>query len=338
MAEPEFLIVRLGSLGDIVHTFPAVAALRESFPSATIVWITHPRWRDLVDAAGLASEIWDVETRSFASVCEALGKTRRGHFSTAIDYQGLWKSAALPFLARVPRRIGFSSSAVREAGVPLLYTDRVDVRATHVADKNGELSLTAGAVKPVSRFTLAIPREASANVANLLRKEGIQKYVVLSPGGGWVSKCWPPERFGELARRLFSEVGMRSVINYGPGEEGLANRVVDEAGPSAAVSYSGSFAELMAILRGADCVVAGDTGPLHLADALGARVVAIFGPTEPQRNGPYLGRRETGRAIVLRAENVTSTYKREDAPHPSLLQVSVDDVFRAISVVVKATS
>src|SRR5438552_405608 len=259
MAEAKFLILRLGSLGDIVHTFPAVAALRESFPSATIAWITHPRWRDLVAAAGLASEIWDVETRSFASVRCTLGKIRRGHFSTAIDYQGLWKSAALPFLARVPRRIGFSSSGVREAGVPLLYTDRVDIRATHVADKNGELSMVAGAVKPVGKFMLAIPDEARANVANLLRKEGIQKYAVLSPGGGWVSKCWPPERCGELAQRLFSELGMRSVINYGPGEEGLAKRIVDAAGPSAAVSYSGSFGEWMASLRGADCVVAGDT-------------------------------------------------------------------------------
>src|SRR5438552_13448993 len=184
MAEAKFLILRLGSLGDIVHTFPAVAALRESFPSATIVWMTHPRWRDLVAAAGHASESWDVETRSFASVRCTLGKIWRGDFSTAIDYQGLWKSAALPFLARVPRRIGFSSRAAREAGVPLLYTDRVDARATHVADKNGELSLAAGAAKTVSRFTLAIPDEARGSVANLLRKEGIQEYAVLSPGGG----------------------------------------------------------------------------------------------------------------------------------------------------------
>jgi len=302
MAEAKFLIVRLGSLGDIVHTFPAVAALRESFPSATIVWITHPRWHDLVAAAGLASEIWGVETRSFASVRCALGKIRRGRFSTAIDYQGLWKSAALPFLARVPRRIGFSSSAVREAGVPLLYTDRVDVRATHVADKNGELSLAAGAVKSVSRFMLAISDEARASVANVLRREGIQKYVVLSPGGGWVSKCWPPQRFGELARRLLSELGMRSIINYGPEEEGLAKRIVDAAGPSTAVSYSGSFGELMAILQGAACVVAGDTGPLHLADALGARVVAIFGPTNPARNGPF-----GTRSVMLRSATSSTT-------------------------------
>ncbi|HLZ14289.1 MAG TPA: glycosyltransferase family 9 protein [Candidatus Acidoferrum sp.] len=331
MADAKFLIVRLGSLGDIVHTFPAVAALRETFSSAKIVWLTHPRWRELVAASGIANEIWEVETRSFASVREVLGKIRRENFSAAIDYQGLWKSAALPFLARVPRRIGFSPSSVREAGVPLLYTDRIDAHAKHVAGKNGELSLAAGAAKPIGAFALAIPVEAKATVENLLREKGIQKYVVLSPGGGWVSKCWPPERFGELARRLFDECGIRSLINCGPGEEILAQRVVDSAGPAAAFSCGGSFGELMAILKRAEFVVAGDTGPLHLADALGARVVAIFGPTDPERNGPYWGQRASGKAIVLRAKNVVSTYKRDDEPHPSLLEISVDDVFLAMS-------
>ena len=331
MADTKFLIARLGSLGDIVHTFPAVAALRESFPSAKIVWLTHPRWHELVASSGLANEIWNVETRSLSSIRGVLSRIRLEKFSTAIDYQGLWKSAALPFLARVPRRIGFSSSAVREAGVPLLYTDRIDVHAAHVAGKNGELSLAAGAAKPVGSFTLSIQVAAKAAVENLLREKGIQRYVVLSPGGGWVSKCWPAERYGELARRLLEQKGLYSVINYGPGEEGLAERVVAAAGPTRAFPFSESFGELMTVLSGADCVVAGDTGPLHLADALGTRVVAIFGPTDPQRNGPYLGQREAGRAIVLRAANVASTYKREDAPHPSLLEVSVDDVFAAIN-------
>lgn len=331
MADAKFLIVRLGSLGDIIHTFPAVAALRESLPSAKIVWLTHLRWHELVAASGLANEIWGVETRSFASIREVLSKIRLENFSTAIDYQGLWKSAALPFFARVPRRIGFSSSAVREAGVPFLYTDRIDVRAAHVADKNGELSLAAGAARPVVSFTLSIPAAAKATVENLFREQSIQRYVVLSPGGGWVSKCWPAERYGELARRLFEEKALHSIINYGPGEGGLAERLVSAARSVGVFPYSGSFGELMAILRGADCVVAGDTGPLHLADALGARVVAIFGPTDPQRNGPYLGQREVGRAVVLRAANVASTYKREDAPHPALLEISVDDVFAAIS-------
>ena len=123
MTEPRFLVVRLGSLGDIVHTFPAVAALRESFPRAESVWLTHPRWKALVESSELASEIWEIETRSLRSVRDIVSRTRKKQFTIAIDYQGLWKSALLPFLAGVPRRIGFSSEAIREFGVPILYTD-----------------------------------------------------------------------------------------------------------------------------------------------------------------------------------------------------------------------
>src|SRR5215472_19241298 len=133
MTEPRFLVVRLGSLGDIVHTFPAVAALRESFPKAEIIWLTHPRWRTLVESSELASQIWEAETRSYGSVREILRRIRKRQFTTAIDYQGLWKSAALPFLARVPRRIGFSSYSVREFGVPLPYTERVRCTPAHIA-------------------------------------------------------------------------------------------------------------------------------------------------------------------------------------------------------------
>src|SRR5882724_9338817 len=118
MPEPKFLVVRLGSLGDIVHAFPAVAAVREAFPGGKIVWLTHLRWRELVAATGIANEIWEVETRSLSSITEMRKKIREEGFSAAIDYQGLWKSAALPFLARVPRRIGFSSASVRHSCRP----------------------------------------------------------------------------------------------------------------------------------------------------------------------------------------------------------------------------
>ncbi|GAC1634125.1 MAG: lipopolysaccharide heptosyltransferase I [Candidatus Acidiferrum sp.] len=330
MTEPRFLVVRLGSLGDIVHTFPAVSALRQSFPSSNIIWLTHPRWKELVNAAGLADEIWEIETRSMSSVAATVRRIRGGKFSTAIDYQGLWKSAAIPFLARVPRRIGFASGSVREFGVPILYSDRVEATAKHVADKNGALSLKAGAVRPTEGVRFAVPQGAKAKVSSLLRDNATGKYAVLSPGGGWVSKCWPAERYGELARRLFEELGLRSLINFGPGEEGLASKVISTAGTAAAFPCSGNFDEFMAVLQGAECMVGGDTGPLHLADALGTRVVAIFGPTDPARNGPYWGMRSPGRAAVLRAEDVQSTYKREDAAHPSLLKIGVEEVFAAI--------
>jgi heptosyltransferase-1 len=330
MPEAKFLVVRLGSLGDIVHAFPAVAALRETFSEGKIVWLTHPRWRELVAAAEIANEIWEVETRSLSSIAKMRKKIRVEGFCAAIDYQGLWKSAALPFLARIPRRIGFSSASVREFGVPLLYTERVEIRSAHVADRNGELSLRAGAIKLVGKFSLIVPPEAKNAVRDMLRAKGVQEYVVLSPGGGWLSKCWPAERFGELALRLQRDTGVRSLINYGPGEEHLVDRVLAASGDAAPVPYSGSFGQLMAVLQNARCVVAGDTGPMHLADALGATVVAIFGPTDPERNGPYLGRGPGGRAVVLRANNVESTYKREDAPHPSLLKITVENVLEAM--------
>ena len=125
MTEPRFLVVRLGSLGDIVHAFPAVSGLRNSFPNAEIIWLTHPKWEFLVKTSALATEVWTVDTRNWSSLREVLRRIRKHRFETAIDYQGLWKSAAIPFLAGVPRRVGFSSETVREAGVPLLYTDRV---------------------------------------------------------------------------------------------------------------------------------------------------------------------------------------------------------------------
>src|SRR5262244_1248526 len=165
MADRKFLVMRLGSLGDIVHTFPAVAALRESFANAEIIWVTHPKWQALVRSCDLANDVWTVDTRDWTALRGMLARIRRHHFETAIDYQGLWKSASIPFLTRVAKRIGFSSETVREAGVPLLYTDRVPVNpASHVADQNGELSLRAGAKTRTADVRLQILPEDQAAV------------------------------------------------------------------------------------------------------------------------------------------------------------------------------
>jgi lipopolysaccharide heptosyltransferase I len=326
MADERFLVVRLGSLGDIVHAFPAVGGLRESFPDAEIVWLTHPKWEALVRTSNLANEVWTVETRDWASLRSILAGIRRHHFETAIDYQGLWKSASIPFLARVSRRIGFSSETVREAGVPLLYTDRVRVTAaSHVADQNGQLSLRAGAERGTGAVALQIAPQDEASVRNALQKQGVVEYVVLSPGGGWRSKCWPAERFGKLAARLLEELKLRCVINAGPGEEDLVKAVFSAAGAAQPTTYNGNLGQLMALLKNATAVVAGDTGPLHLADALGAQVVAIFGPTDPARNGPY---RHSG--VVLRWEGAETTYKRGTEADESLMHISVDEVLSAL--------
>ena len=336
MTEPRFLVVRLGSLGDIVHTFPAVAALRESFPKSEIVWLTHPRWKALVESSELATEIWEVETRSYASVRDILRCIRKKKFTTAIDYQGLWKSATLPFLARVPRRIGFSSYSVREFGVPLLYTDPVRSTQAHIVEQNGELSQRAGSRNRVATFQVSIPSLQEAFALQLLRGFGIDRYVVLSPTGGWRSKCWPPERYGALCQQIYANLGLRCILNQGPGDEESIVGVKAACGDAAPVACNTSLHQLMVFLRHALCVVAGDTGPLHLAAALGTPVVALFGPTDPARNGPYRPVCDSVKDIVLRSPSATTTYKRRDEPDASLLELDVATVFDAVRKQVEA--
>jgi ADP-heptose:LPS heptosyltransferase len=246
----------------------------------------------------------------------------------------LWKSAALAFMGGVKRRIGFSSATIREFAVPVLYTDRVRATAKHIADQNGELSLRAGARSGVAAFSLHLPAADESTAAQFLRDAGIDRYIVLSPGGGWRSKCWPPERFGALCGKIHSELGLRCIVNYGPGEKELAAAVLATSGEAAPLLYDGELGPLMEILRRALCVVGGDTGPLHLAVALGTPGVALFGPTDPARNGPYRQVNPTtgisAEDIVLRAPGVTTTHRRGNHPHPSMLAIEVTAVFDAV--------
>ncbi|MHB8499616.1 MAG: glycosyltransferase family 9 protein [Candidatus Acidiferrales bacterium] len=325
MPDPHFLVLRLGSLGDIVHTFPAVSAMRETFPNAEIVWLAHPRWKLLVESSALASQVWATETRSIHSLRKIIDDLRFARWDAAIDYQGLWKSAGLAFFGRIKRRIGFSSETIREYGVPILYTDKVRCATTHIADQNGELSLRAGARNPVAPFTLRLPQEDDSEIRGYLQRLGLDRYIVLSPGGGWRSKCWPPERFGQLSKMIRDSLGLRCVVNYGPAEDDLAIAVRECSGDADPVPYNGPLGPLMALLRNAACIVGGDTGPLHLAIALGTPAVALFGPTDPARNGPY----RTG-DIVLRAPGVVRTHRRVNQTHPSMLQIQVKEVFDSL--------
>jgi heptosyltransferase I len=333
MSDQRLLVVRLSSLGDIVHTFPAVAGLRESFPDAEIVWLAHPRWKLLVESSGLATEVWATETRSLASLRAILRRIREKRFSAAIDYQGLWKSAALPFLGHVPCRIGFSSETIREYGVPVLYTDRVRCAQTHIAAQNGELSQRAGARSETAAVNLTVPQSEESGFRDYLRGQGVDRYVVLSPGGGWRSKCWPVDRFGVLCKKIRESFDLRCIVNYGPGEEPLVAALRDASGAADPLLYDGNLGQLMALLRNAICIVGGDSGPVHLAVALGTPAVALFGPTDPARNGPF---RFGGVAvsafptdIVLRSPHAVTTYKRGDQSDPSMLEIDVNAVFEA---------
>ena len=326
MAEPRFLLVRLGSLGDIVHALPAAAALRDTFPAARIDWAVEPKWVRLLEGNSDLNEIVTFDRMSAAGVASTIRRLRAEKYMCAVDFQALYKSALLAFASGAPRRVGFRSSYARERLAALLYTDRLNPRGAHKVEHNLTLAECAGARKSALRFPLAIRPEDHKRVEQELAAHGARDFFVLNPGGGWRSKCWPPERYGELHGRLARYFGIRGVVTFGPGEEGLARAVVNAAGDLAPLAIPFDLGPLLALLKRAKFVVSADTGPLHLASALGTRTIGLFGPTDPSRNGPFSPNDITVRNLQFSE----TTYRRGASYSPAMLSISVDQVFRAV--------
>ncbi len=329
MSEQRFLVVRLGSLGDIVHTLPAVHALRRKFPGAQIDWLVENKWRALLAGNPDVNEVIRLDRSTWSGVSACVRQLRRRKYDCAIDFQGLYKSALLARLCGARRRIGFAIELLRESGAAWFYTERVPSTARHVVDQNLELAQRLGAEKGEVKFPLAISDEAERFVRMQLGSRGERKYFVMSPGGGWMSKCWPAEQYGHLHRRLLSLhsfAGWRGVVNYGPGERKLAEAVRLVAGETEPVLFSGELPQLIALLRGAAFFVGGDSGPLHLTVALGTPVIGLYGPTDPARNGPY----SPADVVVRNAGPEETTYKRDSAPALSMRSITVDQVVAAV--------
>jgi len=326
MADERFLIVRLSSLGDVVQTLPVLAALRDTFVRSQIEWLIDRRWQPLLAGNPDLNEAIPIGSRSIREFFRCAKRLREEHYTAVLDVQGLYKSALLARRADADRRIGFSWGVVRERAAALFYSERVKTDAVHIVDQNLAIAAAVGAKPETVRFPLYVPGDAQANVDQLLRSAGIERYVVLSPGGGWRYKRWPPERFGELAQKLWDLHRYRIIVNAGPGELELCEMVLASAGISLPIVVQYDLPELMALLMRADIVVAADTGPLHLASALGTPVVGLYGPTNPARNGPY-----SGRDIVIRhASDEDTTHDREDSDSEAMLSITLDEVVGAV--------
>jgi heptosyltransferase-1 len=326
MADERFLIVRLGSLGDIIFTLPMLAALRDTFCRSHIAWVVNERWKPLLEGNPDLNDVITLPNSSISAFFKCGKRLRENKYTTVFDVQGLYKSALLAKLTRVKPRIGYSFSFAREGLASLFYTKRVRPVSKHMVDQNLELAAAAGARIEGARFPLSIPGEAQSVVQQFLTTTKISRYVVLSPGGGWLSKLWPPDRFGELAVKLWERHGLRIIINCGPAEAQLAEIVVANAAVALPIIVQYGIAEMMALLRDAEIVVAADSGPLHLANALGTPVVGLYGPTSPDRNGPY-----GGRDIVVRnVDDSETTYKRENDYSESMCSITVDQVMEAV--------
>jgi lipopolysaccharide heptosyltransferase I len=330
-APRRILIVRLGSMGDIIHALPVAAALRAAFPSAYIAWLVDARWSALVEQARGLDAVLCVPRDSWAGLRAGMARVRGEQFDCVVDVQGLYKSAILARLSGAPARVGFDHKSARESGAAFFYNVRVFPPHGHRIEKNVALAARLGAAfvpreLPARQiFPLQVPAEAEERLRRSLCAQGVRGYFVLAPGGGWRSKCWPAEKFGELHRRLAARTGWRGLISYGPGELPLAQAVRQAAGSPAPLVVDMDLPQLMAAMRGAQLFVGGDTGPLHLAVALGTPVVGLYGPTDPAQTGPYS--RED--VVVRNAQPHETTYQRSAEQSPAMLSITVDQVEEA---------
>jgi len=352
------LVVRLGAMGDVIHTMYAVSLLRQSLPETQIGWVVEERWAELLCANGeprsgarspsrpLVDFVHVVNTKSWRKAplasetrqqfSAALKEIREQQYDVAIDFQGAIKSALLARLSRPETLLGMDEP--REAPARLFYSQSVPAKGTHVIEQycslaeaafvnhRASLDRTAEGGRPYANLNASgdvLPRDAAAEQVIADKLHNINAPIVLiNPGAGWGAKEWPPERYGEVARALAKE-GARVLVNYGPGEEQPAKDVQDSS-DGAAEPTTCSIAELIALTRRARLLIGGDTGPLHLAAALGVPLVAIFGPTDPARNGPY-----SQSSIGLRSPASRTSLSHTREPDPGLPKITPDEVLAA---------
>jgi lipopolysaccharide heptosyltransferase I len=296
------LIVRLGALGDVVHAIPVAAALRRAFPSARIDWLVSAKHREILDLVPVIDRRLVVSDRPSTgsgpsdpggtSLLAAIRELRRSRYDVAIDLQGLIKSAVLARASGAPRVVGFASRYARERTARLFYTDAYDPgrgglydprETRHVVDINLGLLGLLGIDAPAREFPI---EPIDSDTARAAREQAGGRYALLNPGAAWPNKRWPPDRLAAIASELFARHRLKSVVLWGPGEEALASAVAAGANGAAVVSPRTTIADIVALARGAAVMVSGDTGPTHIAAAVGTPIVGIYGPTRPARNGP----------------------------------------------------
>jgi len=313
----QILIVRLGALGDIVHAIPAVAALQRALPGAAIDWIVESRHRELLDLIKGLRRRLTIESARAATLAAVLRDLRSRRYDVAVDLQGLIKSAVLARLSGARRVVGFERRALREPAAALFYGERhpADDRQ-HVIRKNLALAAALAPVGDRIEFPLEVPPADPEPTP----------YALINPGAAWPNKRWAPDRFGAVAGWLREKYGLRSLVLWGPGERQLAEAVADASAGAAQPAPETKIADVLALSGRAALMISGDTGPLHLAAAMGTPLIGLYGPTSPARNGPW----KPEDLVVSRFEVCGCHYGRRCRQASACLDwIAVEDVCRA---------
>jgi heptosyltransferase-1 len=292
------LIVKLSSIGDIVHALPALAHIRDRMPDAQIGWAVDSRYAEILRGNELIDHLIEIDTRSFRGgkiidevfldVARQFGGIRKHKFDIALDMQGLLKSGAVAKFSGAAKRWGFGRKDLREPASRMFLTNTVDLEPlTHVVQRNIALATESlGLENRTNGFEFPISTGVEhRSEADVIVKKAGPDFVLLNPAGGWVTKLWHVEKYGELADMIWEKLGLTSVVAIGPDEDILGETVINNSRSGRAILEQPSLKGFYELSKRARLYVGGDTGPTHIAIAAGAPTVGIFGPTEWWRNG-----------------------------------------------------
>jgi lipopolysaccharide heptosyltransferase I len=339
----KILIVKLGSIGDIVHALPALAVIRHALPEAGISWVVEKRAAEILRGNPFLANLIEIDTRAlrgrktslsekYEQAREQLESLRTAKYDAALDFQGLHKSALIAKLSGAPRRIGFDKTVLREPASRFLLTETFKISAkTHIIRKNLFLAEKALEIKTPANsrdleFPIGIEEKHEHEALEIIEKTG-EDFAILNPGGGWTTKLWNAGRFGRLADEIWQNFNLKSVVTFGPGEEGLAETVVAAAKSKQAFAADLSLKGFYQLAQRAKVYVGGDTGPTHLAVAARTPVVGLFGPTEWWRNGSPFERD----VCVERSDiNCRADCHRRSCSNWICLDIEVEAVLRAV--------
>ena len=336
---PRILIVRLSAIGDVIHGIPVACALRDALPHAFIGWVVEGRAGDLlVDHSALDRVIrvrrgWLKSPREVVRLRRRLQQLR---FDTAIDLQCLTKSAIAAWLSGARRRIGKAGEDGRELS-RWFHNELVAAGGTHVIEHYLDMLGPLGIMSPAVRFDVPESTRDAASMAGYLQSQRLadRRFVILKPGAGWPSKIWPAERYGELARDLAQTHGLRSIAVWGTQDERpLAETIVASSGGHAVLAPPTSMTELAALCRRAALFVGSDTGPMHLAVAVGTPTISLHGPSRAEWCGAY---GPTNIRLQVRYED-GSALERRGADNSAMRAISVDMVAEACGQLLKPST
>jgi heptosyltransferase-1 len=290
---PEFhriLLIKPSSLGDIIHALPTAAALRRAFPSASLTWLVKREWAEVLESNPHVDRVMPLDSsmRGWSSAVRAI---RSDRFDLVVDAQGLFRSALLGWLSGAPVRVGFSAG--RE-GSSLFYTQRVPLPhpVLHAVDRCLMLAWALGAPRDSRRLEFPLPQDPATEtrVSNLLLAEGIAPGAILAgvnPSARWPTKQWSPASFAAVADRL-QEEGVVVVIVGARSDRSVVDELMSRMKrPPVDLCGKTGIKDLIALFRRVRVLITNDSGPMHVAAAVGTPVVALFGPTDPARTGPY---------------------------------------------------